>query len=86
MAFELIYFKGCPNHLVLRELLQELKVTQVTEIDQDELAPSDSRRSFSSPTLTFGGKILLGGMATARACSYLDPETMRLAILSAKNS
>jgi len=74
---ELVYFKGCPSVPKARQALERAGL-EYTEIVQDELAPSDPKRGFSSPTLLIDGKPVIGGKCSESACSMesWDPKKL----------
>lgn len=58
-AIKLVYFAGCPNAEAARNLLRKIGVS-FDEVRQDELSSTDTRRSFTSPTILNGDTIISG--------------------------
>lgn len=77
---KLIYFEGCPNAEKSR---QALKATGVSfdEIRQDELPPENPFRSYSSPTILNGNRVIFGSQTGAGSggCSLAIPTAEALA-------
>lgn len=74
--YVLTYFKGCPNAQLARNLLAQAGV-MYREVCQDDLAPDDPHRQYSSPSLLNGAKLVFGSEATGAdgSCS-LDIPTL----------
>jgi hypothetical protein len=69
---ELIYFSGCPNIGRARSVLRTVGFENFREIDQGHLSQLDPRATFSSPTVTVDGKIIVGNSHSGAACSIID--------------
>lgn len=57
--FKFIYFNDCPNAILAKNLISKLQIT-CDYICQDELAETHELKSYSSPTLLLGDKIIFG--------------------------
>ena len=56
---QLIYFQGCPNYSVLKNLLSDIGV-KYEEIEQTGLEETDPLKLFSSPSILKDGKLIFG--------------------------
>lgn len=73
-----IYFKGCPNISKVRSMLQELGES-FEEVFQDDLPDNHPLKSYSSPTLLKGDKIIFGAKTSSGGgCSLGIPLTDEL--------
>lgn len=79
----LLYFKGCPNVEKARRELRALRVDYL-EVCQDDLGEDDPRRNYSSPSILWDGRILLGEAVNGSACctygTDVDYEQLRDAL------
>ncbi len=82
VSARLLYFQGCPNYEILRSILREEGISTVVEIDLGELPNGDPLKSYSSPTLLQGDRVLLGTRITpgATSCTWLTTEEMRATV------
>ncbi len=56
---QLIYFQGCPNYSVIKNLLSNIGV-KYEEIEQTSLEKTDPLKLFSSPSILKDGKLVFG--------------------------
>jgi hypothetical protein len=56
---QLIYFQGCPNYSVVKNLLSEIGAIY-EEVDQNDLSDEDPLKLFSSPSILKDGKLIFG--------------------------
>ncbi len=73
----LIYFEGCPNYSVAKELLKSSNL-MFDEIDQGRLEENDPLAAFSSPTLLLKGNIVFGGKVGGAGCTVRIPSSNEL--------
>jgi len=71
---KLIYFEGCPNAEKSRQALRAVGIP-FDEIRQDELPSESPFKSYSSPTILDGDKLIFGSRADAGSggCSLEIP-------------
>lgn len=56
---QLIYFQGCPNYPVIKNLLADIGI-RYEEIEQNSLSEQDPLKLFTSPSILKNGKLILG--------------------------
>ncbi len=56
---QLIYFRGCPNYDVVKDLLCEMGL-EYEEIDQNNLQENDLLKLLSSPSILKNGELIYG--------------------------
>ncbi len=69
---ELIYFSGCPHVEKAKDAIRAIGVIGFSEVKQDSLPSESSYRLYSSPTILVNGKIAVGSINGAAACSMID--------------
>ena len=72
--FTLVFFRGCPNAELARQLVSDLKISCVY-ILQDDLSEGDPLRSYSSPSLLVGDQVVFGALTgkNSKGCSLVVP-------------
>lgn len=58
--YKLIYFQGCPNAAIAKQVLDEMGV-EYDSVCQDNLPEGDKDFKWSSPTVLFNEQIIVGG-------------------------
>jgi len=56
---QLIYFEGCPNYSVVKNLLSDIGI-KYEEIEQNGLSEQDPLKLFTSPSILKDGKLVFG--------------------------
>lgn len=81
LKVELVYFNGCPNIARARSAIYSAGVTDLIEVEVNQLLSDHSYQKYSSPTILVDGKILVGSQNESSACSVADwgsiPELLR---------
>jgi hypothetical protein len=77
---QLIYFEGCPNYSVVKNLLSDIGV-KYEEIEQNDLEETDPLKLFSSPSILKNGKLIFGQKidSTKGGCTINLPDKSSLA-------
>ncbi len=77
---QLIYFGGCPNFSVVKNLLSDIGV-KYEEIEQTGLGETNPLKLFSSPSILKDGKLIFGQKidSTKGGCTLNIPEKSDLA-------
>ena len=77
---QLIYFQGCPNYSVIKNLLSDIGV-KYEEIEQTGLEEIDPLKLFSSPSILKDGKLIFGQKidSTKGGCTLNLPDKSYLA-------
>ena len=66
---KLIYFKGCPRAKDARAALLTAGIYDFEVIKQDELPVDDPHHHYSSPTIIYGDRLILGSQTSSHACT-----------------
>ena len=56
---QLIYFQGCPNYSVVKNILSDIGV-KYEEIEQNGLSEQDPLKLFTSPSILKDGNLIFG--------------------------
>ena len=80
---QLIFFPGCPGYELVKEKLISLGINDFEEINCLTLAEGHPYQGFSSPSLIWGGQVLLGARVSEKkvlSCSYFSDAEINQAL------